>query len=206
MNFKQLLTHALIGVLATAYSQYALAEAVIDQPTPAFTAVTADGSTLSLASLKGKTVVLEWTNHECPYVKKHYESGNIPQLQKEAAANKITWVQIISSAPGKQGNVSSSEAIKLNEARAAKPGYVVLDSDGKLGQLYGAQTTPHIYVVDAKGVLIYKGGIDDIATPKKEDLAKANNYVREVWAALAEGKKVPHPSTRPYGCSIKYQG
>lgn len=206
MNFKPLFTHALIGVLATVYSQFAIAEAIVDQPAPAFSGVTAEGGTLSLESLKGKTVVLEWTNHECPYVKKHYESGNIPQLQKDAAAKNITWVQVISSAPGKQGNVSGSEANKLNASRAAKPAYVVLDSDGKIGQLYGAQTTPHLYVVDAKGILIYKGGIDDIATPKKEDLSKANNYVREVWAALAEGKKVPHPSTRPYGCSIKYQG
>ncbi len=193
-----------VGLSLWAGTQTVHAEAVIDQPAPLFTGTTADGGKLNLNSLKGKTVVLEWTNHECPFVQKHYESGNIPQLQKDAAAKQVTWVQIISSAAGKQGHVTGAEAIKLNASRGAKPAYVVLDADGSIGQSYGAQTTPHLYVIDAKGTLVYKGGIDDIATAKKEDLAKANNYVRETLSALAEGKKVPHPSTKPYGCSIKY--
>ncbi len=204
MQLRTSFAHLFIGLAFSVWSHVVLAEAIIDQPAPAFTGTTADGSKLSLDALKGKTVVLEWTNHECPFVKKHYESGNIPQLQKDALAKNITWVQVISSAPGKQGYVNGTEAIKLNESRSAKPAYVVLDDDGKIGQLDGAQTTPHIYIIDAKGVLVYKGGIDDIATPKKEDLAKANNYVRETLAALAESKKVPHASTKPYGCSIKY--
>lgn len=204
MQIKQFFTCALFTVMASSVSLAAHADVTIDQPAPVFSGNTAEGGKFNLESLKGKTVVLEWTNHECPFVKKHYESGNIPQLQKEALAKNIAWVQIISSAPGKQGYVSGAEAIKLNDARSAKPAYVVLDADGKIGQLYGAQTSPHIFIVDAKGVLVYKGGIDDIATAKKEDLAKANNYVREAWAALADGKKVPHASTKPYGCSIKY--
>lgn len=204
MQIKQIFTHTLIGLAIGVFSQSVSAEAIIDKPAPAFTGTTADGGKLSLDSLKGKTVVLEWTNHECPFVKKHYESGNIPQLQKDAAAKNIVWVQVNSSAEGKQGHVSGAEATKLNESRSAKPAYVVLDADGKIGQAYGAQTTPHIYIVGPKGILVYKGGIDDIPTAKVEDLPKANNYVREVWAALADGKKVPHASTKPYGCSIKY--
>lgn len=204
MSIKQLFIHAMLAGLIGLFSLSASAEVSIDQPAPVFAATTASGAKFNLESLKGKTVVLEWSNHECPFVKKHYESGNIPQLQKEALAKNIAWVQIISSAPGKQGYVNGAEALKLNEARGAKPAYVLLDSDGKVGQLYGAQTTPHLFIIDAKGVLVYKGGIDDIATPKKEDLAKANNYIREAWAALADGKKVPHASTQPYGCSIKY--
>lgn len=204
MQFKQLIATSLVTAAFTFASSAVFADPVVDQPAPSFTGVAADGSKFNLETLRGKTVVLEWTNDECPFVKKHYESGNIPQLQKDAAGKGISWVQIISSAPGKQGHVDGATALKLNEARDAKPAYVVLDADGKIGKLYGAQTTPHIYVIDAKGVLVYKGGIDNIPTAKKEDLAKATNYVRETWAALADGKKVPNPSTKPYGCSIKY--
>lgn len=206
MQFKQLIATSLITAAFAFTSVSVFADPVIDKPAPAFTANTADGGKLTLDSLRGKTVVLEWTNNECPFVVKHYESGNIPQLQKDAASKDISWVQIISSAPGKQGHVDGATALKLNESRGAKPAYVVLDEDGKIGKLYGAQTTPHIFVIDAKGVLVYKGGIDSIPTAKKEDLAKANNYVKETLVALADGKKVPHPSTKPYGCSIKYPG
>ena len=204
MQFKQLIATSLITAAFAFTSVSVFADPVIDKLAPAFTGNTADGGKLSLDSLRGKTVVLEWTNNECPFVQKHYESSNIPQLQKDAASKDISWVQIISSAPGKQGHVDGATALKLNESRGAKPAYVVLDEDGKIGKLYGAQTTPHIYVIDAKGVLVYKGGIDNIPTAKKEDLAKANNYVKETLVALADGKKVPHPSTKPYGCSIKY--
>jgi hypothetical protein len=159
---------------------------------------------VNLSALKGKTVVLEWTNHECPFVKKHYESGNIPQLQKEAAAKGVVWLQIISSAKDKQGYVDGPTAIKLNESRGAKPAYTILDPEGKIGQLYGAQTSPHLFIINPQGILVYKGGIDSIASAKQEDIAKATNYVRETLAALENGKKVPNPITKPYGCSIKY--
>ena len=204
MQFKQLIASSIITATFAFSSAGVFADPVIDKPAPAFTGTTADGGKLNLDSLRGKTVVLEWTNNECPFAVKHYESGNIPQLQKDAASKDISWVQIISSAPGKQGHVDGATALKLNESRGAKPAYVVLDEDGKIGKLYGAQTTPHIFVIDAKGVLVYKGGIDSIPTAKKEDIAKATNYVQETWVALAGDKKVPHPSTKPYGCSIKY--
>jgi hypothetical protein len=202
MLLKNLLSIAVAGFVMA--SNLAIAEPVIDQPAPGFTGKTADGSAFDLSKFKGKTVVLEWTNHECPFVKKHYESGNIPQLQKDAAAKGVVWAQIISSAPGKQGYVDGTTALKLNESRHAKPSYVVLDADGKIGKLYGAQTTPHFFIINAQGNLVYKGGIDSIPSAKKEDIATATNYVKEALAAVSSGKQVAQATTKPYGCSIKY--
>lgn len=176
----------------------------VDQAAPTFTANTADGKTISLDSLKGKTVVLEWTNHDCPFVKKHYDGGNMQALQKDAAAKGIVWLQVISSAPGKQGQVDGANALKLNSARSATPANVILDPEGKLGKLYDAKTTPHIFIIDAKGVLVYKGGIDSLATADKADVAKAEPYASNALAALLAGKKIAANNTKPYGCSIKY--
>jgi hypothetical protein len=181
------------------------AVAALDQPAPAFTVAGADGKPVSLSAYRGKTVVLEWTNHECPFVRKHYDkSGNIPKLQKEATAGGVVWLQVISSYPGSQGHVSGAEAIKLNQKRGAAPTAVLLDSDGKLGKAYGAQTTPHLYVVNADGKLVYKGGIDSIPSSSADDIAKADNYVKLALADVAAGRKVAQASTRPYGCSVKY--
>ncbi len=181
------------------------AAAVLDKAAPLFTGKTADGGTLALESLRGKTVVLEWTNHQCPYVKKHYDqSSNIPQLQKAATAEGVVWVQLISSAPGKQGHVDGQTALALNQQRGAAPSNVVLDENGEIGKLYEAQTTPHIYIIDKAGTLVYKGGIDSIKSNKAEDIAKATPYVKEALSAIAAGQKVPNANTQPYGCSIKY--
>ncbi|MES2932358.1 MAG: redoxin family protein [Pseudomonadota bacterium] len=176
----------------------------INQPAPVFSGLGADGSNIKLDAYKGKTVILEWTNHECPFVVKHYDSGNIPKLQKEATAKGIVWLQVISSAPGKQGHVDGASAIKINQYRDAVPSATILDADGKIGKLYGAQTTPHLYVINRAGQLVYKGGIDSIPSANKNDIAKAENYVNSTLLALASGKPVAHPSTRPYGCSVKY--
>jgi hypothetical protein len=202
MLLKNLLSIAFAGFVLA--SNVAIADPIIDQPAPAFTGKTADGGTFDLSKFKGKTVVLEWTNHECPFVKKHYESGNIPQLQKDTVAKEVVWAQIISSAPGKQGHVDGATALKLNDTRQAKPSYVVLDGEGKIGKLYGAQTTPHFFIINPQGNLVYKGGIDSIASAKKEDIATATNYVKEALAAISSGKQVAQASTKPYGCSIKY--
>jgi peroxiredoxin len=192
------LTFALVATQAQA-------EPVVDQAAPAFSAKTADGKTIDLASFKGKTVVLEWTNHDCPFVKKHYDkSGNIPALQKEFTAKGITWLQVVSSAPGKQGYVDGAAAIKVNKDRNAVPTNTILDPEGTLAKLYGAQTSPHFFIINDKGVLVYKGGVDNVASNKPEDIAGATNYVRESLSAIAAGKKVPNPSTKPYGCSIKF--
>ncbi len=194
----------LVGALLSAAMGAAQAQAQIDQPAPAFSATTADGRTVTLDSLRGKTVVLEWTNHDCPYVKKHYGSGNIPAQQKDAIAKGVVWLQVISSAPGQQGHVDGPTAIKLNEQRGAAPSGTLLDPTGQIGKAYGAQTSPHLYIINPQGVLVYKGGIDSIATAKPEDIAKAEPYVKVALGELAAGKKVSQANTRPYGCSIKY--
>jgi peroxiredoxin len=180
------------------------ATANVDAPAPAFTATTADGKTVNLADYKGKTVVLEWTNHDCPFVKKHYGSSNMQNQQKAATAQGVVWLQVISSAPGQQGHVDGATAQKLNAERGAAPTATLLDPKGELGKLYGAQTTPHMYVIKGDGTLAYKGGIDSIASADKADIAKAEPYVTQALAAMAAGRKVEKASTRPYGCSVKY--
>ncbi|WP_187367246.1 redoxin family protein [Massilia mucilaginosa] len=205
VTIKHLIKAAVaVGLLAAASG--AMANAELNKQAPAFDAVGADGKPLKLDAYKGKTVVLEWTNHECPFVAKHYESGNIPNLQKDAAGKGVVWLQVVSSAPGKQGHVDGATARKLNGERKAAPAATVLDADGKIGKLYGAQTTPHIFIVNAAGQLVYKGGIDSIPTADKNDLAKAENYVSAALAAINAGKPVEKANTRPYGCSIKYAG
>lgn len=204
VNFlrRTLLGLAVAGLPLVAGSAFANAE--IGQPAPAFTAKGADGKPIGLAAYKGKTVILEWTNHECPFVIKHYESGNIPQLQKDALARGYIWLQVISSAPGNQGHVEGPAAIKINGFRDAAPSGTVLDPDGKIGKAYGAQTTPHIFIVDPAGQLVYKGGIDSIPSTRQADIAKADNYVKLAFADLSAGRKLAHASTKPYGCSVKY--
>lgn len=193
-----LLSFALIG------SAFA-ADPAINQAAPTFVGKTADGKTVDLASLKGKTVVLEWTNHQCPFVIKHYDrSSNIPKQQKEATGDGIVWLQVVSSAPGAEGFVDGPTALKANQFRNAAPTNVILDPEGTLGQLYGAKTTPHLFVINPKGELVYKGGIDSIKSSKAEDIPQATQYVREALGALKQGKAVPNAVTAPYGCSIKY--
>ncbi|MFZ5528493.1 MAG: redoxin domain-containing protein [Pseudomonadota bacterium] len=198
-------SNALVAGLAlacTAINAHAAAD--IGQAAPAFTAQGADGKPVNLADYKGKTVVLEWTNHDCPFVKKHYDSGNIPALQKDASAKGIVWLQVISSAPGQQGQVDGATALKLNTSRQAQPAGTVLDPQGTVGKLYGAQTTPHIFIIDAQGKLAYKGGIDSIPSSNQADIAKADKYVVNALTAISSGQKVAQASTRPYGCSVKY--
>lgn len=202
MSLLKITTASLALVFA---SSLAMAEPIINKPAPAFSGKAADGSTINLADLKGKTVVLEWTNHDCPYVKKHYDqSSNIPALQKDATGKEVVWLQVISSAPGQQGNVDGATAISLNEKRGAAPTNTILDPEGTIGKLYNAKTTPHMFVINAEGTLVYKGGIDSIKTTNPADIPKAIPYVKEALEALSAGKEIPNPSTAPYGCSVKY--
>jgi hypothetical protein len=202
---RHLLTHTAVGLaLAAALPFAAHATAMLDAEAPAFTAQGADGKPVSLAAYRGKTVVLEWTNHDCPFVKKHYDSGNIPSLQKEATASGVVWLQVVSSAPGTQGHVNGATAQQVNKYRDSAPTATVLDPDGKVGRLYGAQTTPHLFILNATGQLVYKGGIDSIASSNAADIPKAQNYVRLALADIAAGRKVAQANTRPYGCSVKY--
>ncbi len=171
---------------------------------PQFTATDTNGNEVSSADLIGKTVVLEWTNHGCPYVQKHYGSGNMQALQNEATNDDIVWLSIISSAEGKQGSVNAQEANALTVDRKAAPSHVVLDPDGVIGRAYDARTTPHMYIIDANGKLAYMGGIDDIPTADPADIESAQNYVRTALSEIKNGQAVSTPTSRPYGCSVKY--
>ncbi len=176
----------------------------IGKPAPDFSAVDSNGKTVKLSDYRGKIVVLEWTNDGCPYVQKHYGSGNMQKLQKEEAANGIVWLTIISSAPGTQGYVDGAEANALTASRHAAPTAVLLDPEGKAGHLYNARTTPHMFIVNADGTLVYMGGIDDKPTANPADVKTAKNYVRAALSEVLAGKPVADAVTRPYGCSVKY--
>lgn len=177
----------------------------VGQAAPAFTATDASGQKVALDQYRGKTVVLEWTNYECPYVKKHYDSGSMQALQKEATGNGVVWLQVVSSAPGQQGYVTTANADKLVvKDRSASVTRLLLDPAGTLGHQYAAKTTPHMYIVDATGKLVYMGGIDDKPTASQADLKGARNYVRAALADIAANRPVATPVSRPYGCSVKY--
>jgi peroxiredoxin len=182
----------------------AWAAARVGTAAPPFTTTATTGTSLSLADYRGQVVVLEWTNHECPYVRKHYESGNMQALQKEATGQGVTWLTIISSAPGAEGHVSPGQADELTGKRHASPTAVLLDPTGVVGQLYGATNTPHMYVIDRAGTLVYAGAIDDRPTSRRSDVAGAQNYVRAALASVAAGQPVKTPITRAYGCTVKY--
>ncbi|MBU6156247.1 MAG: redoxin domain-containing protein [Alphaproteobacteria bacterium] len=195
-------TLALAAFLAT--TAIAIAAPEIGKPAPAFTAVDSNGKSHALADFKGKTVILEWTNDGCPYVKKHYNAGNMQKIQKDLTADGAVWLSVISSAPGKQGHVDGKGANDLTKSRNAAPTAVLLDPKGTIGRAYEAQTTPHMYVIDGKGVLRYMGAIDDKPSTDAATIAGARNYVREAVAAVKAGKPVEVAATDPYGCSVKY--
>lgn len=179
--------------------------ATVGEPAPTFSEANANGQTVSLADLKGKTVILEWTNDGCPFVKKHYESGNMQKTQAAATMDPNTvWVSVISSKPGSQGHADAAKANKLTASREAKPTHVLLDPDGSMGRAYGAKTTPHIYVITPDQKLAYNGAIDSIPSSNKADIAKATNYVTASLAALKAGKQPDPALTVPYGCDVKY--
>jgi peroxiredoxin len=181
-----------------------LANVQAGKAAPDFTAVDSNGKSHQLSSFKGKTIVLEWTNDGCPYVQKHYGSGNMQALQKSAADAGVVWLSVISSAPGTQGHVNGAGANKLTTERKASPTAVLLDPTGKIGKLYDAKTTPHMYVIDPKGNLAYSGAIDDKPTSNQADARTARNYVFEALAAVYAGKAPAVTNSRPYGCSVKY--
>jgi peroxiredoxin len=174
-------------------------------PAPDFVGTDSYGKTVTLSELRGRTVVLEWSNHGCPFVGKHYRSGNMQALQKEAVGQGVVWLTILSSAPGTQGNVTAAEANELTRSRGASPTAVILDPSGTIGRAYDARTTPHMFVIDKTGTLVYMGGIDDKPTTDVADIATAKNYVRLALGAVAAGKPVQEAVTRPYGCSVKYR-
>lgn len=164
------------------------------------------GKTVRLSDFKGKTVVLEWNNPGCPFVQKHYNSGNMQKTQAAARADGVVWLTINSGAPGKQGHMSGAEAQAFVAKAKAQPTSYLLDPKGVVGQGYGAKTTPHMYIVDGSGKLVYQGGIDDKPTANAADIAGARNHVTAALGELKAGRPVSVAETRPYGCSVKYAG
>lgn len=177
----------------------------VGKPAPDFTLTDIDGQKHSLADYRGKTIVLEWNNPDCPFVRKHYESDNLPKLQRDATADGVVWIVINSGAPGMQGADYTAEQLKARfKAANAAPTAYLRDADGKVGHLYSAKTTPHMFVIDQGGVLRYEGAIDSIRSADRGDIAKATNYVRAALTAVKEGKAIEPTVTAPYGCSVKY--
>lgn len=193
-------------VLLAALNSFALDTGA---PAPDFEAASTgfekDAAPFKLSNFKGKIVVLEWLNHGCPFVRKHYDSGNMQALQKKYTAQGVMWFSVISSAPGKQGFVSGPEAqadMKKNNSSAQG---VLMDPEGTIGKLYGAKTTPHMFIIDAQGTLVYQGAIDDKSDADPASIAGAKNYVAEALDLLLQKKKVIQGTTKSYGCSVKYK-
>ena len=183
-----------------------LADLEVGKAAPDFSAGDADGRAVSLSQFRGKIVVLEWSNPDCPTVKKHYESGNMQKTQAQAAAAGAVWLTINSSAPGEQGHMSPAEAKTFAASQPSRRSSYLLDPEGKVGRAYGAKATPHMYIVDPAGTLVYRGAIDDKPTTDKADIAGARNHVLAALGEIEAGKPVSVPTSRAYGCNVKYKG
>lgn len=193
------------GLTLAACAKGVSAAIKVGEAAPAFTLSDAlTGEDISLEDFRGSLVVLEWHNKGCPYVKKHYWNGDMQSLQKDAVKNGVVWLSVISSAEGKQGYMEAGQAKKHFAKVKGYPTAVLLDSEGAVGRRYGARTTPHMYIVDADGVLRYNGAIDSIRSRDPDDVPKAENYVRSALEALKKGEPVEKSFTKPYGCSVKY--
>lgn len=192
------------SLVASETSGETIAPPRIDQLAPDFTGVDSNGDRHQLSDYRGRVVVLEWTSHECPFTRKHYTSDNMQTLQAEAAEQGVVWFSVVSSAPGQQGYVEGAEANELTQSRGAKPTAVLLDPEGELGQLYAARTTPHMYVIDAEGILRYMGAIDNVPSANPADVPGATNFVRAALDNVLAGQPVETAFSQPYGCSVKY--
>lgn len=201
---NKLLVTTTVAAALTLATGAALAAATVGQPAPAFTASDTSGKTVSLADFKGKHVVLEWVNPGCPYVVKHYGSANMQGTQKEAMAKGVVWLAVNSTAT-EHGDYKAPAALaQWMQSQKAAPTATLMDADGKVGRAYGARTTPHMYIVNPSGVLVYAGGIDNKPSSNPADVATATNHVKVALNEALAGKPVTQASTRPYGCSVKY--
>jgi len=198
---KQIRTLALLVLALFAVS---LAAVKVGDQAPDFTGSDSRGQTHKLSDYKGKFVVLEWHNNGCPYTKKHYESGNMQRLQKQWTDKGVVWFTVISSAPGSQGYVTADQENEYMQKMHAAPTAALLDPKGEIGHLYGAKTTPHMFIINPQGQLIYNGAIDDKATSDPSDINGSKNYVSEALEEAKAGQPVAVATTRPYGCSVKY--
>ena len=197
----------LLSLLILLFINLTTASVTTDLSAPTFELLDSYGENVSLSSFKGNTVVLEWTNHDCPFVAKHYKTGNMQSTQLLAKEQGVVWLTIISSAPGTQGFVLPAKANQLTSSRSAKPNHVLFDPEGGVGKMYGAKTTPHMYVIDDQGVLRYQGAIDDAGGIgfMNKNLLEANNYVKNALTEIQGGQAVSTRVSKPYGCSVKYK-
>ena len=196
-----------IGVLSAMFliAGLAAAQATLDKPAPNFTGQGSDGKMYTLADYRGKFVVLQWYNRDCPFIHKHYDSGNMQKLQDTYGKKGVIWFEILSSAPGKEGYMTAAEAQENRGKSGTKSIATLVDPEGTIGKLYAAKSTPHMFVIDPKGILIYQGAIDDHATADASDIPSSKNYVVAALDEAMAGKPVSNPSTRPYGCGVKYK-
>jgi peroxiredoxin len=197
------LAFTLALTLAVVFSAYA---AKVGSPAPSFTGTDTNGHTHSLSDYRGKYVVLEWTNKDCPFTRKQYDSGNMQTLQRQWTAHGVVWLTILSSAPGHQGYMTAAEENAWIARVHADPTAAILDPSGAIGHAYDAKTTPHMFIIDPSGKLIYEGAIDDHATTDPADVPESKNYVSAALSEAMSGKPVAITYTRPYGCSVKYAG
>lgn len=205
MTFKKIVLSTLAVVALFTAAPAAQAAVEIGKPAPDFTGTDSNGKTHKLSDFKGKTVVLEWTNPECPFVVKHYDSKNMQGLQEKYTGEGVIWLTINSSAEGEQGNQTGEQANAYISEKASKPTARLLDASGEIGKLYDAKTTPHMFVINPEGNVVYAGAIDDNDSSKPEDAATAKNYVSAALDAVLGGKPVETAQTKPYGCGVKYK-
>ncbi|MBI1361440.1 MAG: redoxin family protein [Alphaproteobacteria bacterium] len=197
-------TAALLTAAAVVSSTAAAHAATVGDPAPAFSEHDSTGRLVSLEEFRGKTVVLEWTNDGCPYVRNQYATGNMQKTQAAAVKDGVVWISVISSRPGAQGYVTGKRADELTASRGAHPTHVLLDADGSMGHAYGAKSTPDMFVITPDGKIAYSGAIDSIETTNPAETAKATNYVVAALHALKAGGKPDPALTRSYGCGVKY--
>ena len=197
---KRYLTTTIAGAFAliTAHA------AEIGQAAPDFSVKNLKGETVSLADFKDKVVVLEWINYGCPFVKKHYDSGNMPALQEKYTAKGVVWLTVNSSAEGKQGYHAPSEMAEIATKHGNKASHFLMDTDGKMGKAYDAKVTPHMYIIHKDGKLVYNGAIDSNPSAKTEDVATADKWFADALDAVLAGKEVSNAKNKPYGCGVKY--
>lgn len=200
LSFLSLMTAGFLAACLPA----ANAEVNVGEAAPNFTAVDTNGVEHNLSDFKGKNVVLEWSNHDCPFVVKHYSVGNMQKIQKEATDDGAVWITIVSSAEGKQGHVTPEEANKIMEEKGAHSTARILDPSGEIGKLYGAKTTPHMFVINKEGNVAYAGAIDSDSGFSSDTIEGATNYVTAALNSLNAGEEIEVASTKPYGCSVKY--
>src|SRR4051812_15177299 len=200
---KSVLTALFASFIAS--SLLALDSPPVGSKAPDFAAPDTTGKTKSLGDYKGKFIVLEWFNPECPFVKKHYGSGNMQKLQEEYTGKGVVWLTIDSSAPGTEGHISGEQAEKIIGSWKSHQTALLLDQDGKVGRAYGAKNTPHMFVINPEGKVVYEGAIDSKRTPNPADIPSSTNYVKQALDEALSGKSVSNATTQPYGCSVKYK-